>query len=58
MSLNEREAIRNPKLLMQCSIVLSVVFIGFVLHQQIHMEPSHGGDGRRRNPDRHLWSGA
>jgi Na+/H+ antiporter NhaD/arsenite permease-like protein len=40
MALNEREAIRNPKLLVQCGIVLSVVFAGFVLHQQIHMEPS------------------
>jgi Na+/H+ antiporter NhaD/arsenite permease-like protein len=40
MSLNEKEAIRNPKLLLQCGIVLSVVFAGFVLHRQIHMEPS------------------
>jgi Na+/H+ antiporter NhaD/arsenite permease-like protein len=40
MSLNEREAIRNPKLLMQSCIVLSIVFVGFVLHRQIHMEPS------------------
>jgi len=40
MALNEREAIRDPKLLMQCGIVLTVVFAGFVLHKQIHMEPS------------------
>ncbi|UMB67806.1 SLC13 family permease [Mycobacterium paraterrae] len=40
MSLDEREAIRNPKLLTQCGIVLSLVFVGFVLHRQIHMEPS------------------
>jgi Na+/H+ antiporter NhaD/arsenite permease-like protein len=40
MSLNEREAIRNPRLLLQCGIVLTVVFAGFVLHRQIHMEPS------------------
>ena len=40
MLLDEREAIRNPKLLMQCGIVLALVFAGFVVHQQIHMEPS------------------
>ncbi len=40
MALDEREAIRDPKLLKQCSIVLVLVFVGFVLHQQIHMEPS------------------
>lgn len=40
MSLDEREAIRNPRLLRQCVIVLAIVFIGFVLHQQIRMEPS------------------
>ena len=36
----EREAIRDSKLLMQCGAVLTVVFTGFVLHKQIHMEPS------------------
>jgi Na+/H+ antiporter NhaD/arsenite permease-like protein len=40
MALDEKEAIRNPKLLLQCAIVLAVVFVGFVLHQVIHMEPS------------------
>jgi Na+/H+ antiporter NhaD/arsenite permease-like protein len=40
MSLDEREAIQNPRLLMQCGIVLVAVFAGFVAHKQIHMEPS------------------
>src|SRR6202011_444612 len=40
MSLNEREAIRNPRLLIQCGIVLAAVFAGFVAHKEIHTEPS------------------
>jgi Na+/H+ antiporter NhaD/arsenite permease-like protein len=40
MALSEKEAIRKPKLLIQCCIVLLAVFIGFVTHKQIHMEPS------------------
>jgi Na+/H+ antiporter NhaD/arsenite permease-like protein len=40
MSLDEREAIQNHKLLIQCGIVLVTVFAGFVAHKQIHMEPS------------------
>ena len=40
MLLDEREAIRDPKLLMQCAFVLTLVFAGFVMHRQIHMEPS------------------
>ncbi len=40
MALDEREAIRNARLLIQCGIVLAAVFAGFVLHQAIHMEPS------------------
>ncbi len=40
MSLNEREAIRNHRLLIQCGIVLVSVFAGFVAHKEIHMEPS------------------
>ena len=40
MSLNEGEAIRNRKLLIQCGIVLVAVFAGFVVHHVIHMEPS------------------
>src|ERR1700744_3609946 len=31
MALDEKEAIRNPKLLMQCSFVLGAVFVAFVL---------------------------
>ena len=40
MSLDEREAIQNHRLLMQCAIVLVAVFAGFVAHKEIHMEPS------------------
>jgi Na+/H+ antiporter NhaD/arsenite permease-like protein len=40
MSLDEREAIRNHRLLIHCGIVLVAVFAGFVAHKQIHMEPS------------------
>ena len=40
MSLDEGEAIRDRKLLIQCAIVLVVVFAGFVAHKEIHMEPS------------------
>lgn len=40
MALDEKEAIRNPKLLMQCGAVLGMVFAAFVLHRTIHMEPS------------------
>jgi Na+/H+ antiporter NhaD/arsenite permease-like protein len=40
MSLDESEAIRDRKLLIQCAIVLVVVFAGFVAHKEIHMEPS------------------
>ena len=40
MSLDEKEAIRDRKLLIQCGIVLLAVFAGFVLHKEIHMEPS------------------
>ncbi|WP_375487004.1 SLC13 family permease [uncultured Mycobacterium sp.] len=40
MSLDEREAIQNYRLLIQCGIVLVAVFAGFVAHKQIHMEPS------------------
>ncbi|MGA8543726.1 MAG: ArsB/NhaD family transporter [Mycobacterium sp.] len=40
MSLDESEAIRNRKLLIQCGIVLVAVFAGFVVHHVIHMEPS------------------
>jgi Na+/H+ antiporter NhaD/arsenite permease-like protein len=40
MALDEREAIRNHRLLIQCGLVLVGVFAGFVAHKQIHMEPS------------------
>jgi Na+/H+ antiporter NhaD/arsenite permease-like protein len=40
MSLDEREAIHDHRLLIQCGIVLVAVFVGFVVHKQIHMEPS------------------
>ncbi|BBX44253.1 ArsB/NhaD family transporter [Mycobacterium cookii] len=40
MALDEKEAIRDRKLLLQCVAVLGLVFAAFVLHQVIHMEPS------------------
>ena len=40
MSMDEREAIRDRRLLIHCGIVLVLVFAGFVAHKQIHMEPS------------------
>jgi len=40
MSLVEREAIRDPRLLIKCGLVLVAVLIGFVAHSAIHMEPS------------------
>jgi Na+/H+ antiporter NhaD/arsenite permease-like protein len=40
MALNEREAIKNPRLLIICGVVLTAVFIGFVGHAALHLEPS------------------
>jgi Na+/H+ antiporter NhaD/arsenite permease-like protein len=40
MSLDQSEAIRDRKLLIQCAVVLVAVFAGFVAHHVIHMEPS------------------
>jgi Na+/H+ antiporter NhaD/arsenite permease-like protein len=40
MALDENEAIRNRRLLIQCGIVLVAVLAGFVAHREIHMEPS------------------
>ncbi|MEU6581272.1 ArsB/NhaD family transporter [Nocardia sp. NPDC046763] len=40
MQLNEREAIRDPKLLIKCGIVLAAVFAGFFGHPIFHLEPS------------------
>ena len=54
MSLDESEAIRDRKLLIQCGIVLVVVFAGFVAHQVIHMEPSLVAMTGAGHPDHHL----
>ena len=40
MMLNEREAIRDPSLLIKCGVVLILVFAAFVLHSIVHIEPS------------------
>ncbi len=40
MSLNEREAIRDVRLLVKCGLVLAAVFAGFIAHSAIHMEPA------------------
>ncbi len=40
MRLNEREAIRDPRLLIKCGVVLLAVFAAFVGHSLIHVEPS------------------
>ncbi|WP_405529744.1 ArsB/NhaD family transporter [Streptomyces canus] len=40
MALEEREAIRDPRLLIQGLIVLALVVAGFVLHPVLHYEPS------------------
>jgi Na+/H+ antiporter NhaD/arsenite permease-like protein len=40
MSLDEREAINDHRLLIKCGAVLAAVFAGFVAHKLIHMEPS------------------
>jgi Na+/H+ antiporter NhaD/arsenite permease-like protein len=40
MSLNEREAIKDRRLLIICGVVLSAVFIGFIGHAALHIEPS------------------
>ncbi len=40
MSLNEREAIRDPALLVKCAIVLVAVFAAFILHSLLHVAPS------------------
>jgi Na+/H+ antiporter NhaD/arsenite permease-like protein len=40
MGLNEREAIKDPRLLIICGIVLTAVFIGFIGHAALHIEPS------------------
>ncbi|WP_432137753.1 MULTISPECIES: SLC13 family permease [unclassified Streptomyces] len=40
MELEEREAIKDPRLLVQGLIVLALVVAGFVLHPVLHYEPS------------------
>ena len=40
MELEEREAIRDPRLLVQGLVVLALVVAGFVLHPVLHYEPS------------------
>lgn len=40
MSLEEREAIRDPRLLITCGAVLVAVFAAFVAHSPLHMDPS------------------
>ncbi len=40
MTLNEREAIRDPSLLIKCGVVLILVFAAFILHSVVHIEPS------------------
>jgi Na+/H+ antiporter NhaD/arsenite permease-like protein len=40
MSLNEREAIRDGRLLIKCAVVLLGVFIAFIGHSTFHIQPS------------------
>ncbi|MGH3970690.1 MAG: SLC13 family permease, partial [Mycobacterium sp.] len=40
MSLEEREAIRDPRLLIKCGVVLVLVFTAFVAHSLLRMDPS------------------
>jgi Na+/H+ antiporter NhaD/arsenite permease-like protein len=40
MSLEEREAIRDPALLVKCVAVLVAVFTAFIAHSVLHIEPS------------------
>ncbi|PND58080.1 hypothetical protein CRM90_08780 [Mycobacterium sp. ENV421] len=40
MSLDEREAIRDVRLLVKCGVVLGAVFAAFIGHSVIHVEPS------------------
>jgi Na+/H+ antiporter NhaD/arsenite permease-like protein len=40
MDLDERRAIRNPRLLKQSLAVLTLIMLGFVLHSALHVEPA------------------
>lgn len=40
MALEEREAIRDGALLIKCGVVLALVFVAFMAHPVVHIEPS------------------
>ncbi|MEU0513626.1 ArsB/NhaD family transporter [Amycolatopsis sp. NPDC006125] len=40
MTLDEREAIRDKRLLVKCGVVLALVFTGFIGHSVFHLDPS------------------
>ena len=40
MGLEEREAIRDPALLIKCGVVLAAVFTAFIAHSALHIAPS------------------
>ncbi|MCT2584319.1 SLC13 family permease [Actinophytocola gossypii] len=40
LSLQEKRAIKDPKLLIRCLVVLGLVVVGFGLHSVLHVEPS------------------
>ncbi|TNC18091.1 ArsB/NhaD family transporter [Amycolatopsis alkalitolerans] len=40
LALNEREAIRDTRLLVKCGVVLAAVFTGFIGHAVFHLEPA------------------
>jgi Na+/H+ antiporter NhaD/arsenite permease-like protein len=40
MSLDEREAIRNPRLLIKCGVVLTLMFAAFIAHSVVPIQPS------------------
>ena len=40
MLLEEREAIRDPRLLVKCGVVLVLVFTAFIAHSVLHIAPS------------------
>jgi len=40
LGFREREAITDPALLKRCLFVLGLVFVGFLTHNQLHLEPA------------------
>ncbi|WP_116100824.1 SLC13 family permease [Amycolatopsis thermalba] len=40
LTLSEREAIRDKRLLVKCGVVLALVFAGFIGHSVFHLDPS------------------